>query len=496
MSAAADDSAVASGKAVGATRLSLPDAVRRGVALHRSGRLEEAEAVYGAILVAAPDQFDALHLLGVIEAQRDRPEAAWPLIERALAVNPGSAPALGNAANVLNRLSRFDESLVMCERALAVVPSDAQTLNTRGLALRGLRRHEESLASFDAAVARDPRLAIAWSNRGLALHSLTRHEQALASLDRALAIEPKFAEALFNRGNVLGGVGRRAEAAASYTRALALRPDHVVALEMRGYALHCLGRNDEAAADFARAVALAPERTFAHCMLLLMRMHQCDWHERDAMAQRLVAAVRDGGQGVEPFVFVVSTDSATDQLACTRLAVRERIAAAGKPLWRGERYAHSRIRVAYLSADFREHAMAYLITELLERHDRSRFEIIGVSWGPDEATVARRRIVNAFDRFIDVRVEGDGDVARRLREQEIDIAIDLMGYTHNGRTGIFAQRPAPVQVNYLGYPGTLGADYIDYIVADATVIPEGEEVHYAERVVRLPDSYQANDRQR
>jgi protein O-GlcNAc transferase len=187
---------------------------------------------------------------------------------------------------------------------------------------------------------------------------------------------------------------------------------------------------------------------------------------------------------------------AEDQLFGARTWNQRYYPAAAQPLWRGERYRHERIRVAYLSADLHEHATAYLMAELFERHDRERFEVTAVSWGPQVASPMRTRLQQAFEHFVDVRGRGDVEVAHWLREQEIDIAVDLKGYTFDARLGILAQRPVPVQVNYLGYPGTLAAPYIDYLIADAVVIPPEARMHYAEQVVWLPDSYQVNDRQR
>ncbi|MFO1322773.1 MAG: tetratricopeptide repeat protein [Burkholderiales bacterium] len=549
--------------APGASQMTLAEALRQAMALHRAGRLPDAERLYRAILRAVPDQFDALHLLGVLEADRGNLDAGWPLLARALEVDPSSLPAQANAANVLNRMRRHAEALAASERVLAARPDDADTHNTRALALRGLARHDESLASFDRAVACNPRHAVAWTNRGLALASLGRDDEALAShthalaiderfaqawhnrattlahqkrsdeaiaafdraleldpalaeawsgrgnvlralgrhaealrdVDRALARMPDFAEALYVRGNVLRESGRYDDALASFTRALAARPDFAPAYAMRGYTLHYRDRNDEAAEDFARAVALDPGDAFAQGMLLLLRMYQCDWRERDSLLQAMVASVRDE-RPVEPFVFAVLSDSAADQLRCATTAARRTASSVPAPLWRGERYAHERIRVAYLSSDYREHATSYLMAELFELHDRSRFEVAAVSWRPDDGSGIRARIAAAAEQFIDVSERSDGEVAVLLREREVDIAVDLKGYTFDARLGILSRRPAPVQVSYLGYPGTLGAAYVDYLMADETVIPEEAKRHYAEQVVWLPDSYQVNDRKR
>jgi predicted O-linked N-acetylglucosamine transferase (SPINDLY family) len=195
-------------------------------------------------------------------------------------------------------------------------------------------------------------------------------------------------------------------------------------------------------------------------------------------------------------MFLGVSDSPHDQLLCSRTWARDKCPASPVPIWKGERYRHDRIRVAYLSADFRMHPMSYLIVGLFEHHDRGRFETIGISFGPDDRSEIRTRVKGAFEDFIDVRSKSDLEVARLMRELEVDIAVDLMGYTQYDRMGILALRPAPVQVSYIGFPGTMGADFIDYILADRFVIPEEHHACYTEKVVYLPDTYLANDSKR
>jgi predicted O-linked N-acetylglucosamine transferase (SPINDLY family) len=179
-----------------------------------------------------------------------------------------------------------------------------------------------------------------------------------------------------------------------------------------------------------------------------------------------------------------------------RVWATQKYPAAPVPLWRGEAYRHDKIRIAYLSADFRTHATALLMAGVFEAHDRSRFEITAISFGADDKSPMRARIEAGFDRFIDVRAVGDADVAKSLREGEIDIAVDLKGYTQEGRPGILAHRPAPIQAQYLGYPGTMAADYYDYLIADPIVIPEEHRPFFSERIAYLPDTYQCNDSKR
>ena len=223
-------------------------------------------------------------------------------------------------------------------------------------------------------------------------------------------------------------------------------------------------------------------------------MRVCDWRHLDKDRQKLTEGLRAGKRIIDPQGNLAISRSPEDQLQCARIFMADE--AAGPALWRGERYAHDRIKVAYLTADFRPHPVAFLIAGVFEHHDRSRFETIGVSFGPGAESDIRARIAAGFEHFFDVRNSSDAEVAAMLKRMEVDIAVDLMAFTEGCRPAILAQRPAPVQVNFLGFPGTTGADHIDYILADRILIPEAERRFYSEQVVYLPDTYQANDSKR
>ena len=225
-------------------------------------------------------------------------------------------------------------------------------------------------------------------------------------------------------------------------------------------------------------------------------MHICDWINFDIECAHLTSSVRNKKANTEPFAFLGISSSPDDQLQCAKLWVAEKYPPFQKPIWRGEHYRHDRIRVAYVSADFHQHATSYLMAGMFECHDKSRFEITAISIGPEDSSEMRRRLRRSFEHFIDAKALSDAEIASRISEAEIDILIDLKGFTQDARTNVFAQRPAPIQVNYLGYPGTMGASYIDYIIADQTVIPDECRKFYSEKVAVLPNTYQVNDRKR
>ncbi|HSF47968.1 MAG TPA: tetratricopeptide repeat protein, partial [Burkholderiales bacterium] len=510
--------------------LDIDETTQQALRFHQDGNLKEAERLYRAVLMLRPDHFDALHLLGVLRAQQGSPQDAVRLIshalernphaiealfnlgnaqaalnrhveaiasyDNALALKPGHAVALNNRGNALQALNRHDEALASFDKALVIKPDYAGALSNRGNALQELNRHEEALVSYDKALAINPNHANALNNRGSVLQKLNRHEEALASYDKVLVIQPDHAGALNNRGNVLQDLQRYEEALASYDRALAFRSDFAEALRGRGNALHSLRRLNEALACYERAFAISPDLEYMSGNLAWMRLLCCDWRGRNEEFGRLVSAIRAGKRSILPFMALSVTDSPQDQLLCSRIWVRNKCSTSPAPIWKGERYRHDRIRLAYLSADFRVHPMSFLIVGLFEHHDRSRFETIAISFGPDDRSEIRTRVKGAFEDFIDVRNKSDLEVARLMREREVDIAVDLMGYTQYDRMGILALRPAPVQVSYIGFPGTMGADFIDYILADRFVIPEEHHACYTEKVVYLPDTYLANDSRR
>ena len=460
---------------------------------HDAKFLEAALLTYDNVLSIRPGFAEAWSNRGATLKDMGRFDDALTSFARALAIKPGLADALSNRGATYTALKRYPEALEDLDRALTIDSRLAEAHNNRGTTLSGLKRHEEALASYENALAIRPEFAEALNNRAAALLALARHEEALASCDRALTIDPDFAEALDNRGVALFALHRHAEALASHDRALAIAPDLAEALRDRGSVLAFLGRHEEACRDFARAVALDPDLPYVAGSLLHSQMHCCDWRAYDESAQQLVFRVRSGAQCAAPFHFLGIADSAQEQRRCAETWARAMYPPARAPLWNGERYGHDRIRIAYLSADFHDHATAYLMAGLFERHDRARFESTAISFGPDDGGAMRARMQGAFEHFIDVRQRSDRDVAQFLRDREIDIAVDLKGYTAGARPGILPMRPAPIQVNFLGYPGTLGAEHIDYILADSVVIPDSDEAHYTEKVVRLPDSYQVND---
>jgi protein O-GlcNAc transferase len=317
-------------------------------------------------------------------------------------------------------------------------------------------------------------------------------DTAVKLMSRTLELEPRNAQAHANIGSAYVSLRRPTEALQHYDQALALDPGFAGVFHNRGNLLQTLGRHEEAAHCFQRLLELAPDADFALGNLCHSMRHVCDWREYDAHAKAVSAGVRAGRRVIRPFALLSTTGSASEHLQCARTYARYINSAAVAPLWTGERYGHERIRIAYVSADFRDHVISHLVAPLFECHDRTLFDTIAVSLaGADDSDIVRR-VKRSVSEFVVVARVSDEVAAQRIRRLGVDIAVDLTGYTQGARPGIFARRPAPIQVNYLGFPATLGEAYMDYILADEVVIPPTTLSHYTERVVHLPEVFQSN----
>jgi predicted O-linked N-acetylglucosamine transferase (SPINDLY family) len=437
------------------------DSVAEAIALHRAGDLAAAERVYRALLAKNADDSVVLALYGTLKGQRAELNDALGLLQRSLRVNPHQPLALNNVGN----------------------------------ALKGLGRCKEALPFYDKAIALKPDYAEAYYNKGLSLHVLGRDEEAVASYDRALAIIPAYADAHCAKGTACIAREDYVAALASYGKAIALKPHHAEALQSRMQLLGDLNRPEEALADCETLLRFRPDLPFLPGDHLSLLLDLCNWTDISEIHSRIGEGVAAGHKVCDPFSLLKIETTPEIQRRCAETYVAHAFK-PGVPLASEEPYAHERIRIAYLSSDLRNHATAYLLAEVLEKHERARFEVFAFSFGIETHDEMAVRLRNACEHFFDVDGQTDEAIARLVRQHEIDIAIDLKGFTREARTGVFALRPAPIQVNYLGFPGTLGAPYIDYIIADRSVIPPEHVDGFSEKVVYLPHSYQPNDRQR
>ncbi len=434
----------------------------RAAELHGARQFEEAEKLYRRILELRRSDIAARYMIGVIRLQQ------------------------GRAA----------EALAIIEPLLAEAPDNADIRTQCGLARQDLGRPAEALADFDRALALTPDNTLTLLYRGNFFVESGEFVRALDNYERLLRIAPGYDEAWYRRGGVLWLMERNDEALASYERALQLNPGRFGAAFNSATILLKMERYDEAFAAFETARARMPDHPYVLGGLASAVQGGCDlarWQDFQAL---VVRAVIDKSAVVAPLVLHPFSNDGVLRRRCSENFAADRVPGPHAPLWDGKPHQHARIRVAYLSADFRQHATADLIAGLIESHDRTQFEIAGISFGPDDGSAMHARLTRAFDRFEDVRAKSDIEIARLLKDGEFDIAVDLKGHTEGARPGILAHRPCPVQVNYLGYPGTIGAPWLDYILADPTVLPFQHQPFYSEKIVHLPHCYQCNDRSR
>lgn len=432
------------------------------IAFLRSGRTLEAEKALRKLLRRTSDHPLALSILGALLVGAGKHEEAERFLRSALKFNPNAHAALYNHGLALKALGRADEALARFTQALAVSPDDAETLN----------------------------------NRGTVFNDLKNHEAALADFDKAIALQPNYALAHHNRGNALSGLGRYGDALAAYQHTVALMPNFVESWAGAGLCLHKLKRHDESATAYETALRINPAFPFLKGIVLHQKMLACDWSGTADLIAEIESDLAAGKPSAEPFGWQGVATSDRSLQRCAEIYC----AATFPPNHRGSPPARPDngeiIRIGYVSGDFRAQATAFLMVGVLEQHDARRFEIHAFDNGWDDGSDTRKRIEAAVHRIVNIRGLNDAQAAQVIRDSGIDILVNLNGYFGDDRNRVFAQRPAPVQVNYLGFPGTLGAPYIDYVVADPIVIPDAQRPFFTEKVVHLPHSYQANDNRR
>lgn len=460
--------------------------VQLAQAYYREGRFREAVDRIANLVRLQPFSEVLYNFAGAANAGAGAFAEAIVEYDKAIALNPDYAEAYSNRAAALRELGRFNDALESCEKAIQRQPDLADAHSNRGVILKELGRLDEAVASYDIAIRLRPGFAAGYYNRANVLHDMKQLERAVESYDQAIRLKPDHADAYSNRGNALQELRRPMEALDSFEAAIRLRPAHAEAFFNRGNVLAELKRLDEAAQSYAEAVRLNPAFVEAQGRLLFQRALMCQWDEG-------TAALDPAGDGAtSPFGALALEDDAANHLVRSQIWARAKYPTAQHRDFKAAR-ATGPIRIGYFSADFHDHATMYLMAKLFETHDKNKFEVHAFSYGPDRQDGMRQRLRNAVSAFHDVRHLSDKDIADLSSSEAIDIAVDLKGYTQDARSGIFAHRAAPVQINYLGYPGSMGVDFIDYIMADDIIIPDEKRNFYSEKVISLPGSYQIND---
>ncbi len=526
--------------------------VAQGLEHQRAGRWVDARRCFEAALAQQPDHPVTLYSLAAVEANSGHPERALDLINRLIRERPGFAPAFVARATIHQQIGDLQRAIADLDLALRLEPGSAQAQRDRdrlreltpatapqpdespadlacrqAIAAQQEGRIRQARELFEEAIAREPHhfaalysLAVIANQQGLddealdlmgravsaspdnelghfALGTLFQSrglaEGALAAFDRALSLRPGYVEAINNKATLLHGLGRQKEALLAVESGLVARPEDHRLLANKGYLLGEFKLHAASAGVFQRLLELRPDHDYAEGLHAYARLHACDWRDFDLHRSRIVDGVRTGRRVCNPLAFLAFSDDAHDARRCAEIFAADRFPAVAPPLWQGEAYRHRKRRIAFLSADFREHPVGYLLIGLVEYFDRRRFETYAISLGLRDGSDLQQRFRNGFDHFLECADKTSTEIARLMRSLEIDIAIDLSGYTAGSRLDILAFRPAPIQMTYLGFPGGLGAPYIDHLIADEITIPPQLQTAYRERVLYLPRCYLPRD---
>jgi predicted O-linked N-acetylglucosamine transferase (SPINDLY family) len=458
----------------------------------------EAAAAYVRSLGLKPDQPAVLARLADVRLQSGSAEEALAHCRRALEIEPDNAEAQSIERRIIARSAPLEAAAATLVRRAKTLAERVHALNELGNALRVERRYEEAVDVYHGAIQADPTQSSTLFNLALAYEGLGRADEALASYQAGLAIDPERAEAYANVGNLLRGRDMHAGAIQAFEYAIKLDPDFAIAHYNLAVVFKQQQRFEESRAAFQKSVECAPDSIINRFEFANMRRILCDWDGIDEEERRCLEQFRTRTTGVAPFQLISMSATRADQLeAGRRFAKSFSVPEALRFRSHLNRLGiDERVRLGFLSSDFFEHATSMLLVEVLENLDRSRFELFAYCFSPNDESALRHRIVGTFDHYTDITTLSHRDAARTIHADGIDILIDLKGYTKDARSEILAYRPAPIQVNYLGYPATMGADFVDYLLADAVVAPMAHQPQYSERIVHLPNSYQPNDRQR
>ena len=468
----------------------------RGNALLKLKQAEDALASFDHAVQLKPNFAEAHFNRGNALVELKQYESALATYEKAIQIKPDYSDAYTSRGKVLLELKQFENALASYDKAIQLKPEYAEALFFRGNTLLALKQPEAALASFDKAIKLKPNYAQAYNNRGSAFIEIRDPQAALTSYEKAIQIEPDYPNPYFNCGNALRMLKQPDAALANYNKAIELQPDYAEIYRSRGNLFIELKQPDRAIASYKLAFDLKPDLEYLLGSVVHTQMFLGDWKKFEDTVYNLFEEIKKDKKVSISFPILALTDVLTTQYQSASIWTKDKcpVNLILGPI--SKSVCNDKIRIGYYSADFQNHATAFLMAELFERHEKSKFEVIGFSFGPTVHDAMRQRLEAAFSQFIDVRLQSDKEVAQLSRSMGIDIAVDLKGYTGDARPEIFSYRAAPIQISYLGYPGTMAAEYIDYLIADPTLVPAESQKHYSEKIIYLPDSYQVNDRQR
>jgi len=502
----------------------------RAFDLLKKNDFANAKLIYENILSVDKKNFDALFFLGVILIKFKNYKKARELLEQVVLIKPNFADAYNNIGICLEKLNDLDGAIKNYNLAINNRPNFAEAHNNIGVVFQKLRnfdqailqykkaisyknlyldayinlanlfketkQFEEAIKNFDLAINLNPNLAEVYNNKGNALKEIRKFEEAIKNYDLAINLNPNLAEVYNNKGNALKEIRKFEEAIKNYDLAINLNPNFAEAYFNTATTLQDIKNFEKAVLYFEKALLLDKEIPFCKGYLLHAKMLCCNWSGLNELYKEIYNDVEKNRYSATPFGYQAICDDESNLQKCAQLYSNKRFPEIKNNLFSKKVSKNKKIKIGYLCGEFREQATSILMTEVWEKHNKEDFEIIAFDSGWDDKSVRRNRIINAFDKFIDISKVSDLDAAKIIYKEQIDILINLNGFFGTGRPVVFSYRPAGIQINYLGFPGTIGSKYIDYILCDQTVVPLESKKFYNEKIIYLPDSYQANDTKR
>lgn len=393
----------------------------------------------------------------------------------------------------LQQQGKIAEAESLFIQILHIKPDEAVSLYSLGIILMQRGNTYEAMSLFKRGTEAAPTFPYNWLGYASTLQALGRNEEALTAYDQAIKFKPDYVEALINSGALLRELFRHHEALQRFNQILTFDPNNLTALGNMAILLTEYKESAKAIELLQRLLTLKPNYDYGLGLLIFERLHCGDWTNFAADRQKILQGIMQGERICKSLAFMALSDAASEHFLCARIFAQHFCPQPQRPLWRGELYNHKRLRIAYVSPDLREHPVGHLMCNVFENHDKSRVEIIAISLGIDDGSRLRARMLKAFDQFVDAKLMTAKQIAEKMRALEVDIAVDLAGYTADSKIAIYSYRPAPIHINYLGYSGTLGVNYMDYILADRQVIPEQQQPFYSEKVVYLKNCYLTTD---
>ena len=489
-----------------------------------------AKLIYEKILALDQKNFDALFFLAIILINSKNYKKASDLLEQVILIKPNFADAYNNLGICLEKLNDLDGAIKNYNLAINNRSNFAEAYNNLGVAFQKLKnfdqailqykkaigykslyldpyinlanlfketkQFEEAIKNYDLAINLNPNLAEVYNNKGNALKEIRKFEEAIKNYDLAINLNPNLAEVYNNKGNALKEIRKFEEAIKNYDLAINLNPNFAEAYFNAATALQDIKNFEKAVLNFEKALLVDKEIQFCKGYLLHAKMLCCNWNGLNELYKEIYNDVEKNKYSATPFGYQAICDDESSLQKCAQLYSSKRFPEIKNNFFTKKISKNKKIKIGYLCGEFREQATSILMTEVWEKHNKENFEIIAFDSGWDDKSIRRNRIIAAFDKFIDISKVSDFDAAKLIYKEQIDILINLNGFFGTGRPIVFSYRPAPIQINYLGFPGTIGSKYIDYILCDQTVVPPQSKKFYNEKIIYLPNSYQANDTKR